>query len=867
MPTCVPDVQSFLGLAGYYRRFIKNFAQIALPLTELTKSDAQWRWTEVEQQAFDHLKRAMTTAPVLLIPDMTKPFEIVTDASGYAVGATLLQDQGRGMQPIAFESRKLTPAERNYTTGEQELLAVIHALRTWRHYVEGHDFKVVSDHLNLKYLQEQPHLSKRQMRWVIFLSEFGLGDIGYRKGELNQSDPLSRRPDYQVALTAVKPTLDQEFLTKVEEGYSKDPKYADAKFTRGLEKRGELWYRGDRLAIPAVDELRVAIMHEAHDAITSGHRGEEKTTQKIARRFWWPHLRRSVKFHINRCAACQRSKPNNQRPMGLLQPLPVPQTVWEEVSLDLVTGLPVTARGHDAIVVFVDRLSKMVHFVPICKTITAEQLARVFVDHVYRLHGMPKSFVSDRDPRFTSHLWRTMMSMLGTKLKLSTAAHPQSDGSTERANRTMQEMLRAYAHPRGDEWDTHLPLLEFAYNDSVHKATGYTPFYLNLGHHPRSPLDLVVAPTTPEEPDDGDDDEIGTRAKAAKPVEPVEPGESTLTAATTRQASGRTKKKVPVRGEVPTPSKSRDATKPRLRRRTTTHEDGSRLVIKLRDLIEDARSHMEIYNSDMTRQENRHRRPVDLKVGDKVLLSTEKLTLKEWPEGKLRPKFIGPFEVLRLPSPNVCQLKLPKSWRIHSRINVDRLRKVHPDCPPTIMPTTASDMFSSNCYGDHAFDFCSFYGHYRRARRMWYRARWAFKHPHATKLYPMLPPCFDTWMSDQEAERDCLDALKAYRALFAEQLKLPQWNNVIPPEDVELDAFHPDRGAPHNVPTAVPDWTKKSDLKKQPAAYGSHFQPAQVPAAAANAAEQAEPADSVGALISVDLGSEILMSRRGPIVS
>ena len=204
-PSDAHQLRCFLGLAGFYRRFVNRFSHIAAPPTNITGAKATWRWSEVETKAFAELKHALTTTPVLATPDFAYPFELYTDASQFAIGATLLQDQGKGVQPIAYESRKLNSAERNYPTHELELLAVIHALRTWRCYLEGSKFRVNSDHLNLKDLTTQRNLSRRQARWLETLQQFDL-DIHYKAGIDNLADPLSRRPDLHAICSTQLPT-------------------------------------------------------------------------------------------------------------------------------------------------------------------------------------------------------------------------------------------------------------------------------------------------------------------------------------------------------------------------------------------------------------------------------------------------------------------------------------------------------------------------------------------------------------------------------------------------------------------------------------------------------------------------------------
>ncbi len=199
-----------------------------------------------------------------------------------------------------------------------------------------------------------------------------------------------------------------------------------------------------------------------------------------------------VADYCRTCPTCQRTKGSPQRPLGLLTPLSVPDFPWQSVSLDLITDLPVS-NGFDSITVVVDRLTKMIVCIPCLKTVTAPQLAHLFIDNVVRRFGMPEELVSDRDPRFTSHFWRSLMNLLGTKLAMSTAAHPQTDGQTERANRTLEDMLRGFVSPKQKDWSSYLALVEFAYNNSKQASTLHTPFFLNHGRHAHTPFSSALA--------------------------------------------------------------------------------------------------------------------------------------------------------------------------------------------------------------------------------------------------------------------------------------------------------------------------------------------------------------------------------------
>ncbi|KAJ9511713.1 hypothetical protein QJQ45_018018 [Haematococcus lacustris] len=492
----VQDVRSFLGLANFYRRFVKNFADIAAPLTALTQADGHDKqgkvaWGPAQQSAFEALKTALTSAPVLIAPDPAQSYTLRCDASGIGIGAVLSQGKGPAERVVAYHSRKLLPAERNYPTHEQELLSMVEALKVWRHYLLGVHFTLLTDNWANKHLQSQPNLdSRRQARWMEVLQDYNCS-IDHIPGKQNMvADALSRRPDYQVytqtlelhALTTTgtsaqghetQVSFAPHILQKIGETASADAQYQRyhaaalaGKARQFIIRDNQLYHTGRgsvKLYIP-VGPLRTDLLCEAHDIPISGHLGRDKTYARLSRLYFWPRMAASVHDYVRTCLACQRNKSNTQRPIGLLQSLPVPQHRWEHVSLDLITQLPNTTAGHDAIAVFVDKLTKMIHAV----------------------------IVSDRDPRFTSTFWQELFKLTGTHLNMSTANHPQTDGQTERANRTLEDMLRNFVSPHHDDWDQHLTAAEFAYNASVQASTGYSPFRLNSGQEPYTPLTLAA---------------------------------------------------------------------------------------------------------------------------------------------------------------------------------------------------------------------------------------------------------------------------------------------------------------------------------------------------------------------------------------
>src|SRR6202158_5841600 len=484
-PKNIHDIRSFLGLAGYYRRFVKDFSKLASPLTNPLHANVPFKWTEKQEAAFTELKQAVSTAPVLIVLDPNQPYVVVTDASGFAIGAALCQDHGNGQQPCAYISRKMNNHEVNYPVHEQELLAIIHALREWRHYLHGNQFTVVTDHRSLQYLQTQPHLSARHVRWSEFLQQFAF-IVTYRAGKENHvADALSRRPDHQLAALAESTIKASDTLQNdIKDAYQHDPitKLLITKKTNPKFKYSDdmIYTPDNRLYVPNYSDIYSKILSEAHDTPTSGHMGEWKTLARISPHFYWPNMRKTVHEYINKCQSCQRNKPTNQLPQGLLQSLEIPDTRWQTVTMDFITKLPVSESGNDTIVVFVDKFSKMAHYVSTRELgLTPDVVARIFFDNIVKYHGIPQSIVSDRDGRFVSKFWRSLMDTMGVQLKMSTSHHPQTDGQTERANRVLEDVLRHYVSKNQNDWDMHLTA-EIAVNSSIQASTNFTPYYLQF---------------------------------------------------------------------------------------------------------------------------------------------------------------------------------------------------------------------------------------------------------------------------------------------------------------------------------------------------------------------------------------------------
>ena len=519
-PKNVTEVQSFLGFTNFYRRFIKDFSDLARPLHDLTKKDEPWKWSQQEQAAFDSLKKIITSAPVLIFPQDNKPYRLEADSSNYATGAVLSQEGEDGKwHPIAFHSQSLRPEQRNYDIHDKEMLAIIRALEEYRHLLEGtqHEFEIWTDHKNLEYFMTAKKLTRRQARWSLYLSRFNFKLIHRPGSKSLKPDALSRRPDHGKGecdnedVTLLKPEffrinalrqghvlltgeendllhqirqakdLDESVVKAVEELRKTPQKKVEG--AEWSEEQGLILFRG-MVYVPKDMELRRKIVEAHHDTTVAGHPGRWKTLELVSRNYWWPGMSRYIATYLKGCDRCNRTKTFPAKPSGKLVPTQIPNEVWQIISVDLITGLP-ESLGYDTILVVIDRLSKLLHAIPTNETLSSEGLARLFRDHVWKHHGLPEQVISDRGPQFVSGFIRELYNVLGIKMATSTAYHPQTDGQTERANQEIEQYLRVFVNHRQDDWAEWLPLAEFAHNNKVQASTRQTPFMLNTGRHPR----------------------------------------------------------------------------------------------------------------------------------------------------------------------------------------------------------------------------------------------------------------------------------------------------------------------------------------------------------------------------------------------
>jgi len=510
-PKNMNELQSFLGLCNYYRKFIKNFAKIMEPLRTLLKKNSEFKWNKDAENAFNKLKTAFTTYEILIYPDPDKEFTVETDASDFAVGCILSQisDKDNELYPVAFHSRSLSSSEINYTIYDKELLAIITAFETWRHHLEGAKFpvQIITDHRNLLYFTKPQHLNQRQIRWSLFLSKLDFR-ISFRSGSRSgKPDSLSRRPDYKFVVSLHSkdhPLLDDNaFCCENTDNISSliDAQTAD-KFCRStLEKikdksntimsslfslkEGVLHFQ-NKIIVPST--LRARILKSFHDSPTNGHQGIDKTLEKIKRYYWWPNMKKDIHNYVLSCSTCARCKIRRHKPYGKIQPLPVPNKPWEIIGVDFIVSLP-SSQDCTCIMVVLDHLTKMIHLVPCSDVPSADLTAKMLLYNVFRYHGFPKIIVSDHGSQFSSEIWTSLCSALNTKPRLATAHHQQTNGQVERANAVIEQYLRCYCSTAQNEWCIYLPLCEMAYNNSCHKSINMSPFRANYGFNPVCNID------------------------------------------------------------------------------------------------------------------------------------------------------------------------------------------------------------------------------------------------------------------------------------------------------------------------------------------------------------------------------------------
>ncbi|KAI3818361.1 hypothetical protein L1987_12166 [Smallanthus sonchifolius] len=486
-PKTPTEIRSFLGLAGYYRRFISNFSKIAVPLTALTHKGKPYEWGPKQEEAFQTLKHKLCNAPVLTLPSGNDDFVVYCDASNQGLGCVLMQCG----QVFAYASRQLKIYEKNYTTHDLELGAVVFALKIWRHYLYGTKCVVFTDHKSIQHIFNQKELNMRQRRWVELLNDYDC-EIRYHPGKANVvADALSRKERIMLHSVRIHNDIQARILqaqhTSVTEGNMYHEMVCGVELLLETKANGLLYYL-DHIWVPDRDNLRIFFMNESHKTRYSVHPRADKMYMGLRQQYLWPGMKKDIALFVSKCLTCSKVKAEHQKPSGLLEQPEIPMWKWENLAMDFITKLPRTSSGHDSIWIIIDRLTKSAHFFPIREDYRVEKLARIYIDEIVSRHGIPLNIISDRDSRFTSRFWQSLQSALGTRLDLSTAYHPQTDGQTERTIQTLEDMLRACVIDFGGNWNSHLPLIEFSYNNSYHTSINMAPFEALYGRKCRSPI-------------------------------------------------------------------------------------------------------------------------------------------------------------------------------------------------------------------------------------------------------------------------------------------------------------------------------------------------------------------------------------------
>jgi len=413
---------------------------------------------------------------------------------------------------IAYDSRKLKSGENKYHTPALEALAVVHAFGIWRCYLEGNHTVVYTDHNPLLYLMSQPSLNRMQARWVVALQSFS-HEWRHKAGKENPADGLSRlegstagsgtveqdavmqgsdsRPFCPKLISAIAQHSDSDLFKNFQNGYDTDTALQKMIFKKQVTFWNNMWYYRGKLYVPHTCIQHV--LSALHDDMYSGmHLGVKKTLSKVGEKFYWPTWRKDTIQYVSTCEICQKAKPSNVR-YGLLSPLPVPDKPFQSITMDFIVSLPVSGKQkYDAILTVVDRLSKFCLLFPCHTDITGLETARLLHSHVFNRYGFPEVIVSDRDPKFTSAFYTEWCRILRIRQNLSTAFHPETDGQSERFNRTLQQVLRCYCSEDHSCWSDVLPAVEFAINAAPNQTTTVAPFMALFGFVPSSPLDIEL---------------------------------------------------------------------------------------------------------------------------------------------------------------------------------------------------------------------------------------------------------------------------------------------------------------------------------------------------------------------------------------
>ena len=612
-PTSVKQVRSFLGFCNFYRPFIYQFSHIARPLNELTRKETLWTWGERQQEAFKMLRKRITSEPVLKQPQLEQPFEVEVDASGYAIGAVLMQRDEKGKRhPVAYFSSTLNEAERNYDIYTLELYAIVRALRHWRPFLAGspHEIIVHTDHANLQYWKEPQKINRRIAREVVELSEYNIKLKSIPGRENGRADMLSRRPDYDQGEKDNQNVVvlpEEMFIQKggTISYIPEEPPQQDEGIikqwagTHDLKKINGEWWKGTCKVITGKGLEKHKIIQAYHDVPAYGHPGINRTKDLVGKYYWWPQLNQDIHEYVKGCTQCQQNKVNTHPQKAPLSPItPTAGALpFQTIAMDFIVKLPELA-GFDSILTITDHdCTKMLIAIPCRETIMAEGVAELFLQQIFPRFGLPSKIISDRDPRFVSKFMKELCHLMGIVQNISTVYHPRTDGQSERSNQWLEQYLRFWVDHQQTNWHHYLPLAEFTHNSWKNESTGQSPFEILMGYNPRAEIFDVTS-------------------------------------------------------SIPTVALH-------LRDWKNAREEAQKLMIKAQKKWAKGKVLEQRYQA-----------------GDQVWLEGRNLRIDQ-PSAKFAPKRHGPFRIKKVLSPITYQLELPPQWKIHDVFHADLLTPYH----------------------------------------------------------------------------------------------------------------------------------------------------------------------------------------------
>ena len=510
-PTSVDHVCSFLGLAGYYRAFVKDFASIASPLTRLLKKDVPFLWNDAQQNSFTQLKQALTQAPVLAFPDYALPFTMCTDASALGVGAVLMQaEEGKRPHAIAYASRVLNSAESKYSVTHLEALAVVWALKHFKDIIFGYPITVYTDHVAVTHLFQGRNLTGRLARWYLTIQQFE-PTLKFLPGKANSvADALSRN----IPVAAVTPIANftSADLSKAQR---QDPLWSKVIYAlesgddstlphmpvplSGFLLREDVLCRMGTVAKATVTQLVIptslvgTVLQLLHDTPPAGHPGRDRTLSMARKKYYWPTMRLDIEQHIARCLSCAETKGTTQTAPILEYPLPA--APFDVVGIDLLQ-LPRSLQGSSYVLVCVDHFSRFTVLAPLPNK-AATTVAHALVSHLICPHTTPRVLLSDNGTEFKNQILQDICSQFNIQQTFITAHHPASNGLVERTNRKILEILRHLAGRFHETWEDWLSHVAASINGSVNSSTGKTPHYILYGVEKRLPYDVLVHSPSP----------------------------------------------------------------------------------------------------------------------------------------------------------------------------------------------------------------------------------------------------------------------------------------------------------------------------------------------------------------------------------